>query len=68
MCKSFISVCISKPLLFSTSASQSVSNAKLIPLMKSKGIETTLQDIFLTKVNEKREAKATTKRKEKSEF
>jgi len=36
--------------------------------MKSKGIETTLRDIFLTKVNEKREARAATKRKEKSEF
>ena len=33
-----------------------MTTAKWIPLLKSKGIETTLRDIFLTKVNEKREA------------
>ena len=66
MCKSFISVRISKPLQ-STSASQSVSSTKWIPLMKPKGIETTLRDIFLTKVNEnceKQERQQSEKKKE----
>ena len=45
------------------SASQSVTTEKWIPLLKSEGIETTLRDIFLTKLNEKWEARATTKKK-----
>ena len=64
MCYSYISVRIWQPLL-STSASQSVSTAKWIPLMKSKGIKTTLRDIIprLTK-SEKQEQQQNEKEKE----